>query len=255
MAQYAVDPLILAPWLPPGVEIDLFQGASGPAQCFVSLIGFLFTRVRLKGIPIPFHTTFEEVNLRFYVRRTEADGSVKRGVVFIRELVPRHAITFIANTLYEEPYATCATGRRISETPDTLAVQYSWKHRGLRHSLEVTAHPRPQPVLPGSVEDFITEHYWGFTRRSRGATSQYQVEHPRWETYPIRSHDIHVDFAALYGPVFAHLNHQQPAGILLAEGSPVAVYSGTRLVPDKLSGCPNPEDAPSSRNSISPAGS
>jgi uncharacterized protein YqjF (DUF2071 family) len=64
MAQYIVDPATLAPWLPSGVELDLYQG-----QCYVSLVGFLFDKVRIKGLPIPFHTRFEEINLRFYVRR------------------------------------------------------------------------------------------------------------------------------------------------------------------------------------------
>src|SRR5579863_7187459 len=101
MAQYPVDPAILAPSLPRGLELDLFRG-----QCFVSLVGFLFDRVRVRGVAIPFHTRFEEVNLRFYVTRTEKDGTRKRGVVFVREFVPRAAITLVARRMYEEPYAT-----------------------------------------------------------------------------------------------------------------------------------------------------
>jgi uncharacterized protein YqjF (DUF2071 family) len=95
MAQYEVAPETLAPWLPNGVELDLYQGK----HCYVSLVGFLFDRVRLKGIPIPFHTRFEEINLRFYVVRTEPDGTRRRGVVFISEIVPRAAISLIANAL------------------------------------------------------------------------------------------------------------------------------------------------------------
>jgi hypothetical protein len=119
MAQYAVDPAALAPWLPRGVELDLFQG-----RCYISLVGFLFDRVRVLGLPIPFHTRFEEVNLRFYVARTEPDGSRKRGVVFIREFVPKTAITVIANSLYEEPYATLSMRQSIASTPSALAVSY-----------------------------------------------------------------------------------------------------------------------------------
>ena len=87
MAQYAVEPATLTPWLPCGLDLDMYQD-----RCLVSLVGFLFERVRVKGLAIPFHTRFEEVNLRFYVARTESDGTRKRGVVFIRELVPRAAI-------------------------------------------------------------------------------------------------------------------------------------------------------------------
>jgi uncharacterized protein YqjF (DUF2071 family) len=224
MAQYTVSPATLAPWLPSGTTLDLYHD-----RCYVSLIGFLFDRVRIKGIPVPFHTRFEEVNLRFYVRRTEADGSFKRGVVFIRELVPRFAISLIANKLYEEPYATVPMRRSIMHTADSLQVDYGWKYRKKWHTIAAEASPTPQPILPGSEEDFITEHYWGYTKRTRGATSQYGVKHPHWLTYPIRRYKIDADFAALYGPSFAALNYQEPASVLMAEGSEVSVDTGTRL--------------------------
>lgn len=224
MAQYAVDPATLAPWLPPGVELDLFDGV-----CYVSLVGFLFDRVRLKGVPVPFHTRFEEVNLRFYVRRTEPDGTRKRGVVFIRELVPRAAITIVANTLYEEPYATVPTRHRIVNTPQSLNVSYDWRYKGLWQSVAVEAAPTPEPIPVGSDAEFITEHYFGYTKRSRGSTSEYAVQHPRWLVYPILRHRIVADFAALYGPAFASLRRQPPASVLLAEGSEISVSSGMRL--------------------------
>jgi uncharacterized protein YqjF (DUF2071 family) len=229
MAQYAVDPGVLAPWLPVGVELDLYEG-----DCLVSLVGFLFDRVRVKGIAIPFHTRFEEVNLRFYVARTEADGTRKRGVVFVREFVPRAAITLIANSLYEEPYATLPTHSTITRTDEALSVRYSWLHQQLWQSLAVEASPVAEAILAGSEAEFITEHYWGYTKRtgpqgSGGYTSQYEVKHPRWETYPVRSYEVRADFGALYGPGFGFLNGQTPSGVLLAEGSAVSVHSGTRL--------------------------
>jgi uncharacterized protein YqjF (DUF2071 family) len=224
MAQYPIDPAILAPYLPRGLELDLYQNT-----CYVSLVGFLFDRVRLKGIPIPFHTRFEEVNLRFYVRRTEPDGTRKRGVVFIREFVPRAAITLLANALYEEPYTTLPTRYSLTTTPQSLDVQYSWKHRGTWQSLAVAASPTPQPIAAGSEEEFLTEHYWGYTKRRDGSTSEYEVRHPRWQIYPIQQATIVANFAELYDPNFAALNTQQPSSVLLAEGSAVSVHSGTRL--------------------------
>jgi uncharacterized protein len=219
MAQYIVDPATLAPWLPAGVELDLFQN-----RCYVSLVGFLFDNTRLKGFRIPFHTRFEEINLRFYVRRGE-----KRGVVFIREFVPRAAITLIARTLYDEPYATLPTRSSIVATPQELNVRYDWRHGKVWQSLAVAASPVAQPIPAGSEEEFLTEHYWGYTKRHNGSTSEYGVRHPRWQIYPILRHEIVADFAALYGPSFAALNPKQPASILLAEGSAVSVHSGTRL--------------------------
>jgi len=224
MAQYEVAPATLTPWLPPGVELDLFEG-----RCFVSLVGFLFTRVRIKGLAIPFHTRFPEVNLRFYVARTEPDGTRKRGVVFISELVPRAAITLVANTLYEEPYSTLPMRHTIAHTPESLSVSYAWRHRGCWQSLSAEAAPTPEPILPNSIEEFITEHYWGYTKRTRGRTSEYGVQHPRWQIYPIRTFQTDADFSTLYGPTFAALNTQQPTSVLLAEGSAISVLGGTRL--------------------------
>jgi uncharacterized protein YqjF (DUF2071 family) len=225
MAQYEVDPATLAPYLPIGTVLDLFDGC-----CYVSLVGFLFESVRLKGIAIPFHTRFEEVNLRFYVRRDEADGTSRRGVVFIREFVPLPAITIIANTLYEEPYATLPMRRSILNGRDWLRVQYDWKHGGRWHSMRVEAEPSAQPIAAGSVEEFITEHYWGFTKRRKGYTSQYAVAHPSWVIYPILTCGIEADFGSLYGLEFAALSRREPDSVLLAEGSAVSVDSGSRLI-------------------------
>ena len=228
MAQYEVGPALLAPWLPRGLELDLYRPADA-VRCYVSLVGFLFDRVRVLGCPIPFHTRFEEVNLRFYVTRAEPDGTCKRGVVFIREFVSRPAITLIANLLYEEPYVTLPTRHTIVAAPGRIDVSYAWRHRGAWQSLAVEASDMAQPIAPGSEEEFITEHYWGYTKRSRGQTSEYAVQHPRWVVYPVRSFHIAVDFGALYGAAFEPLNHAAPASVLLAEGSDVSVSTGGRI--------------------------
>jgi uncharacterized protein YqjF (DUF2071 family) len=225
MAQYEIAPATLAPWLPRGVDLDLFHG-----KCYVSLVGFLFDHVRVKGVAIPFHTRFEEVNLRFYVSRTESDGTRKRGVVFIREFVPRAAISLVARAFYEEPYVTLAMRHNIGNGFNSLAVEYAWRHRGTWHWLGVEADTAAQPIAAGSEEEFITEHYWGYTKRSRGETSEYGVQHPRWSVYPVQSFNIEADFAQLYGPDFASLNDTRPASILLAEGSAVSVLQGRRLL-------------------------
>ena len=221
MAQYEVPPEMLAPWLPAGVALDLWQG-----RCYVSLVGFLFEKVRLKGLPIPFHTNFEEINLRFYVVRTEPDGARKRGVVFISEFVPRFAITWIARSLYEENYATMPTQHAIRTAGDTLFVEYGWKHRDRWQLLGVEAETTPVAMPEGSEEEFVFEHYWGYTRRRGGATSAYEVKHPRWNVYPIKRFDIDADFGALYGTGLAGLTDQEPASVFLAEGGPVSVQSG-----------------------------
>ena len=231
MAQYAIDPALLTLYLPAGLELDLF----GPNRtCYVSLVGFLFTRVRLKRIPIPFHTTFEEVNLRFYVRRNLPDGTHRRGVVFLSEIVPKAAITLFARALYGEAYSTARTRHTWDLTPTALNVSYAWRHRSEWRTLSVQASPISEPIAPNSMEEFITEHYWGYTKRRTlfgrpPSTGEYGVAHPSWQVYPLQSALVQADFGSLYGPAFSSLTQRAPDHVLLAEGSPIAIRSGSHF--------------------------
>ena len=231
MAQYEVAPKLLMPYLPRGVELDLYHAPGGDARCYVSLVGFLFDRVRVKGVAVPLHTRFEEINLRFYVRRREADGTVRRGVVFIREFVPRWAIALVARRVYEEPYVAVRTDHTFGKKKDLVFARYAWQRGGRVHSLAAVGYAPAQAIAPGSEEEFVTEHYWGYTKRRDGSTSVYQVEHPRWETYRLQSYEIAVDFGLLYGREFAFLNDRWVSSVLMAEGSAVTVRAGMRVHP------------------------
>jgi uncharacterized protein YqjF (DUF2071 family) len=222
MANYAVDPNVLQPYLPKGVELDFWNGT-----CYASLIGFMFLNTKLKGIKIPFHNNFEEVNLRFYVRYNE-QGIWKRGVVFIKEIVPKSALTFVANTLYNEKYETMPMNHSWASTPDSLSVVYRWK-KSRWNSFEVTTETQAEPILEGSEEEFITEHYWGYTKINDRITSEYGVEHPRWKVYGVKSYSIDVDFANVYGNDFAFLKNENPTSVFLAEGSEIEVKVGRKI--------------------------
>ena len=223
MANYAVPSEVLEPYLPVGTTLDLFEG-----HCYVSLVGFLFKNTRLKSVPVPFHRTFEEVNLRFYVQHVTADGERRRGVVFISELVPLLALSLVANIIYGEPYSTVPMRHEWVETSERRSVAYKWKHRGRWHELRVSASADAEEIAAGSPEEFFTEHYWGYTKRGT-RTSQYAVIHPRWKIYRVLDHFVDVDFSALYGSGFASLSEHGPESILLAEGSEIEVRSGERL--------------------------
>lgn len=222
MANYAVDPQILEKYLPYQTEIDLWNDT-----CYISLVGFMFRNTRVKGWKIPFHIHFEEVNLRFYVRYRDGN-EWKRGVVFIKEIVPKPALTWVANTIYKENYETMPMRHWWDISGDELTVEYQWKKKRW-HSLRVTAAHQAIPILPDTEEEFITEHYWGYTRISDRKTSEYGVEHPRWDVYPVRSYEMDVDFARVYGPEFSFLQTETPKSVFLAEGSEIQVKEGRIL--------------------------
>ena len=219
IANFEVEPSLLKNYLPHGTELDIWNG-----RCYVSLVGFMFKDVRVLGISFPFHTEFEEVNLRFYVRHF-ANGEWKRGVVFIHEFVPKIAISLVANTVYKERYKTLPMRHQWENGPSSQKVLYGWKLNQRWHSIEVEGGLEPLPMLPGSEAEFITEHYWGYSRQGANKTIEYQVTHPKWEVYEVKNHEIQVDFALSYGEHFRLLNNLKPASVMLAEGSPITVES------------------------------
>lgn len=217
MANYAIDPRILTPYLPEGVSIDFYKG-----KAYVSLVGFMFKKTRLFGVPIPVLGTFEEVNLRFYVKRT-INGEVRRGVVFINETVPFKFVAWMANKLYKEHYISIPTQHKWSFDGDSKNIQYQWKPGSQWNKIVVEASADKSEMEPGSIEQFIFEHYYGYTRVNNSTTQEYRIEHPSWMINRIRSCHIECDFGATYGNDFTCLNEQHPDSVMLAEGSAVAV--------------------------------
>lgn len=178
MVNYVIDPEILKKYVPAGTELDLWQG-----KCYVSLIGFTFKDVRLLGVKIPFHVNFEEVNLRFYVKRFEKNAW-KRGVVFIKEIVPKPALTIVANTLYKENYETLPMRHRREESTDNITVEYQWMKKREWQSFKVVAALEQTPIVENSETEFITEHYWGYAKVSETVTNEYEVKHPNGTSMP-----------------------------------------------------------------------
>lgn len=218
MANYETDAAILKKFLPAKTELDDWQG-----KHYISLVGFMFLNTRVKGITIPFHINFPEVNLRFYVKH-RSGLEWKRGVVFINEFVPRRAITFVANNFFQERYVTYLMKHKW-EIGDKQAIGYYWKKMDQWSSLEAIAGKDPFELVPGSKEEFITEHYWGYSAIGENRTVEYHVEHPRWSMYTVEQYNIICDFKTLYGNDFEFLDSLQPAFVLLAEGSPFTVFT------------------------------
>lgn len=219
MLNYEVDPAILEPHVPRGTKLDFWNG-----KTFVSIVGFMFENVRVLGAAIPFHVKFEEVNLRFYVRR-EMENEMRRGVTFLREIVPRHAIALVANALYNERYIALPMRHNVDEE----GTEYSWRFNNRWNSVRAQTGGDWQELQEDSIEEFIAEHYWGYATQRDGGCMEYRVEHPRWRVKQTTNAELDCDIAALYGTPYQAVLQSTPASAFLADGSPVTVYRGVRL--------------------------
>jgi uncharacterized protein len=227
MLNFEVDPLVLRPLVPAGTELDDWRG-----RPYMSIVGFLFLDTRVYGAGIPFHRNFEEVNLRFYVRRS-VNGGWRRAVVFVKEIVPRVAIAFAARALYGENYVAVPMRHSIERDTAgadwTRAVSYSWWVGGRENRMELSVAEAPREVPPGSDVEFITEHYWGYARRRGGRTTEYRVQHPRWQVCAATAARLDCDVAGVYGSQFIEFLKAPPASAFLADGSEVAIFEGATL--------------------------
>jgi uncharacterized protein YqjF (DUF2071 family) len=225
MLNYEADPSVLDGLVPAGTEIDLYEGA-----CFLSVVGFRFLRTRVWGVPVPFHRDFDEVNLRFYVRRRAADGW-RRGVVFVKELVPRRAVAWVARTLYGENYHAVPMRHEVVPPTDAApgSVAYEWRAGKTWHGLRIDIAGKPAAAAEDSQARFITEHYWGYAGGAGRRTNEYEVQHPSWWIWNGENPTLRLDAAAVYGDRFADVLAGPPASAFVADGSAVTVHQGTRL--------------------------
>jgi uncharacterized protein len=226
MLNYAVDPQLLREYVPRGTELDSFNSTT-----YISLVGFRFLRTKLFGVlPLPFYSDFEEVNLRFYVRRRHSSGEYRRGVVFIREIVPKRAVALVARLAYGENYVRYPMQHLVSAPGARKVAQYEWQ-LGDGQWARIHAEGKGDPVLPaeGSLEQFITEHYWGYSKQNDGGTLEYHVTHPQWRVWHSASGGFVGDAAGIYGSAFTGALQRPPDSAFIAEGSPVVVFKGRRI--------------------------
>ena len=223
MLNYRVVPDLVAPFVPAGTELNLWKGVA-----YVSVVGFLFANTRVLGVPIPFHRTFEEINLRFYVRR-ELGGETRRAVTFIREVVPRRAIAIVARATYNEPYLALPMRHHIRATSAETVVDYEWRGTFDWTGVHLSAAGTPEPIRAGSEEEFIAELAWGYTRQRDGTTVEYEVRHPKWKVWPARTARLAGMTTDVYPPQFARILSGEPDSAFLADGSAVTVHTPVRL--------------------------
>jgi uncharacterized protein YqjF (DUF2071 family) len=225
MLNYQVDAALLRAHVPRGTELDAFEG-----QILVSAVGFRFLRTRIFGaVPVPFHSNFDEVNLRFYVRRLDGSGDVRRGVVFIREVVPRLAIALVARIAYNENYSCHSMRHQVKRGVAGLRAEYEWRLAAKWLALRAEADGQPALPTERSVEQFVSEHYWGYSRQRDGGTVEYQVAHPQWRVWRCEKAGFEGDGASMYGAAFGETLARKPDSAFIADGSAVSVFAAKRI--------------------------
>lgn len=219
VVTWEVEPDLLAPYVPPTLSLNLRD-----SMAFVSLVGLQFSNLRVRGVRVPGHQHFDEINLRFYVRKTGYQG-----VTFIREYAPRPLAALMARILYSEPYRAAPVRGRITADEATIVAGYEIDYGGRTSQFSLTGQ-RP-PVRPDNttLEHFLLEQHWGFTTTRGGQMMRYEVEHPVWHIYPIVSYTLDFDFAAVYGPKWAVLGESEPRSLVLATGSDVTISRPRRI--------------------------
>ena len=223
MLNYEVAPDLLAEFIPAGTELDRWNG-----KLFVSLVGFRFLKTRVRGLSIPFHRNFDEVNLRFYVRRAEV-AEVRRAVVFIKEIVPRWAIAWVARNVYNERYIALPMRHRMDSLDHDMFVEYGWRTGPTWNRISLRTDENAALPQENSEEQFITEHYWGYAQQRDGSTMEYRVAHPPWRVWRGCDAKFEGDMTGLYGPELAAVIRGKPSSAFLAEGSEVTVHRGRKV--------------------------
>ena len=225
MFNYEVLPEILLPYIPPHTQLDLHNG-----KALVSVVGFMFTKTKMLGITWPLHKNFEEVNLRFYVKYF--DGKIwKRGAAFISEIVPKPAISIIANLLYNEHYSCLPMKHKIINADNNIDINFSWKKKGTWNTMQVVVNNTALPIPPNSEAEFILEHYWGYNQLNKNTTIEYAVEHERWQIYDVQHFALNANIEALYGAAFApFICSVKPHSVFVARGSDVLIKKPIKIV-------------------------
>lgn len=225
MLNWEVERPLLQPLVPAGTELDDWNG-----RLYASVVGFLFRNTRVLGVAVPFHADFEEVNLRFYVRR-KTDRGFRRGVVFVKELVPHRLVAWVARRVYHENYVAVPMAHDVALRSDGSPARavYAWTHAGVEGRLHLAAGPGLRSLDAGSVEEFLAEHYYGYVRQPDGATLEYAVEHPPWLIWPAEEAGLEADVRSLYGDRFVSALGRPPDVAFLAAGSAIRVRRGAKV--------------------------
>jgi uncharacterized protein YqjF (DUF2071 family) len=226
LLSFEVDPEVLRPYLPQGLSLDLWEG-----RCLISVIGLQFLGIRIRGIPVPCYGNYPEINLRFYVRR-RVQGQWRRGVVFIKQIVPHQMVALVARWVYHERFVAMPVKHSVETSvggEPLLQVSYRWRHQGDWGRIAAGNLEPLQRADPGSVEEFVGDQYWGYNSQPDGSTLEYRVDRPQWRIRKAAEATLESSLGRLYGGQLAESLSGTAISAFWAEGSAVALQPGVKL--------------------------
>jgi len=222
MLSYEVNPLLLVPHVPAGTSLDFHDG-----RALVTVLGFRVLATRIAGIPLPLHQDFAQVSFRFYVWR-QVGAEIRQGAVVLKEIVPGLSMTVGARLFFGENYISAPMRHEVTEGERGWA-SYEWQLANRWNRVAATRNGAPRPALPRSIEAFVQERRWSYTRQPGGATLEYRVEHPSWEISPATAPTLDCDLAAAWGPQFVTTLSRPPVSAFIALGSEAVLQPGATL--------------------------
>jgi len=218
LLSYAVEPAVLAPYVPAGTVLDLYRG-----KAWLSLMALFSQKTRILGLPLLWQNDFSQIHLRFYVRR-HAHGEQRHGSAYLNELVPNPALALMGRVLYDEHFVTVPVHHKVSLEGDQLRVRYFWKAERGWERVGVTAKVGPPKAIEeGSLEEFLAHRLWGYTTQRSGTTYEVKLSHPRWQIHPVEKSDLRLRSMDYFGEPFHYILEREPDSAFLARGSHVKI--------------------------------
>lgn len=221
MLNFEIAPDVLQPHVPQGLELDLWQG-----KAFVTVVGLNFVTNKVFGMHLPLLPSFEQVNLRLYVRKI-AKENTRRGVVFIKEIVPMFVVSAVARLFFKQEYRVHPMGHKFEGASDGATqekvIEYSWQHSNKWEKMVARSKGNFELPSKGSKEEFVVERYRGYVSH-RNKIKEFQVEHPPWKIQQVYAASLDCDVGRLYGPEFIDFLQRKPDFAFVAEGGLSSLY-------------------------------
>ncbi|PNY82817.1 DUF2071 domain-containing protein [Deinococcus koreensis] len=174
--HWPVDARHLAATLPPGLELDTFQG-----QAWLGVVPFRMSGVAPRFLPdVPGVSDFPELNLRTYVRPSrQQDG--EGGVWFYSLDAAQPLAVRLARTLFHLPYFDARMWVSHAAGVTRYASLRTHRHApGGRFAGAYRAVGAPLAAPEGSLEHWLTHRLYLYSADASGRLYRGRIHHEAW---------------------------------------------------------------------------